>query len=66
MWPLALREDLRAVMVEEQIRKVDRWTARYRLVQVEFPDIASLAGPLDPFFNTNRPKDLEESARYLG
>jgi FdhD protein len=24
----------------------------------------ALAGPLDPFFNTNRPEDLEEAAGY--
>jgi len=27
--------------------------------------VASPAGPLDPFFNTNRPEDLEEAAGYL-
>jgi len=66
LWPLRLREELRRAMVEEEIRKVDRWTARYKLVEVDFPDVASPAGPLDPFFNTNRPEDLEEAAGYLG
>ncbi len=66
LWPLSLREDLRRAMVEEEMRKVDRWTARYKLVEVDFPDLASPAGPLDPFFNTNRPEDLEEAAGYLG
>jgi molybdopterin-guanine dinucleotide biosynthesis protein A len=65
LWPLALREDLRRAMVEEEVRKVDLWTARYRLVEVDFPDTETPAGPLDPFFNTNRPEDLEEAARYL-
>lgn len=65
LWPLALREDLRRAMVEEEIRKVDLWTARYNLVEVEFPDTGTAAGPLDPFFNTNRPEDLEEAERYL-
>ena len=66
LWPLGLRDDLRRAMVEEEIRKVDLWTARYNLVEVEFPDADTAAGPLDPFFNTNRPEDLEEAARYLG
>jgi molybdenum cofactor guanylyltransferase len=66
LWPLSLREDLRRAMVEEEIRKVDLWTARYKLVEVDFPDTETPAGPLDPFFNTNRPEDLEEAARYLG
>ncbi len=39
---------------------------RYKLVEVDFPDAASPAGPLDPFFNTNRPEDLDEAAGYLG
>jgi molybdopterin-guanine dinucleotide biosynthesis protein A len=66
LWPLSLREELRRAMVEEDMRKVDLWTARYRLVEVEFPDVDAARGPLDPFFNTNRPEDLEEAAGYLG
>lgn len=65
LWPVALREALRRAMLEEEIRKVDRWTARYKLVEVAFPDVNTPAGPLDPFFNTNRPEDLEQAARYL-
>lgn len=65
LWRISLREDLRQAMVEEEIRKVDRWTARHKLVEVDFPDVQTPAGPLDPFFNTNRPEDLEEAAGYL-
>ena len=65
LWPVALREALRRAMIEEEMRKVDLWTARYRLVEVAFPDEQTSAGPLDPFFNTNRPEDLEEAGRYL-
>ncbi len=65
LWPVSLREALRRAMVEEEIRKVDLWTARYKLVEVAFPDVETAAGPLDPFFNTNRPEDLEEAGRYL-
>jgi molybdopterin-guanine dinucleotide biosynthesis protein A len=65
LWPLALREDLRRAMVEEEIRKVDLWTARYNLVEVAFPDVDTPAGPRDPFFNTNRPEDLEEAESYM-
>ncbi len=60
LWPLALREDLRRAMVEEGIRKVDVWTARHRLVQVTFPD-----RPVDPFFNANRPEDLEAAEQHI-
>jgi molybdopterin-guanine dinucleotide biosynthesis protein A len=61
LWPVRLARDLRRAMVEEGIRKVDVWTARYRLAVVDFP-----TAPLDPFFNTNRPEDLAEAERLLG
>ncbi len=38
LWPVRLREDLRQALVDEGIRKVDVWTARYRLATVRFPD----------------------------
>ena len=53
LWPVARADDLRRAMVAEGVRKVDRWTARYRLAVAEFA-----ATPVDPFFNANRPDDL--------
>ncbi|RMD60766.1 MAG: molybdenum cofactor guanylyltransferase MobA [Alphaproteobacteria bacterium] len=58
LWPVALRASLRQALVGEGLRKIDAWTARYRLVTVDFPAIATVAGPLDPFFNVNTPADL--------
>jgi molybdenum cofactor guanylyltransferase len=58
LWPLARRDELRHAVAEEGIRKVDQWTARYRLVLVDFP-----AMPVDPFFNANQPGDLVEAER---
>jgi molybdopterin-guanine dinucleotide biosynthesis protein A len=60
LWPVGLADQLRRAMTEEDIRKVDVWTARYRLALVEFACV-----PLDPFFNTNRPEDLMEAERLL-
>ena len=60
LWPVRLADDLRRAMTLEEIRKVDVWTARYRLVEVDFP-----AEPFDPFFNANRPEDLAEAERLL-
>jgi molybdopterin-guanine dinucleotide biosynthesis protein A len=60
LWPVRLADDLRRAMLDEGIRKVDLWTARYRLVEVDFP-----AEPFDPFFNANRPEDLAEAQRLL-
>ena len=64
LWPLSLRAELRRVMVEEEIRKVDLWTARHRLAGVDFPPVETPAGPLDPFFNANSPEDLEQAAQF--
>jgi molybdenum cofactor guanylyltransferase len=60
LWRVDLATVLRQALVDEQIHKVDRWTARYRLAQVDFP-----AAPVDPFFNANRPEDLAEAERLL-
>ncbi len=60
LWPVHLRGALRSALAEEGLRKVDLWTARYRLAVVEFPTI-----PLDPFFNANEPEDLATAERLL-
>ena len=60
LWRIDLAAELRRALLDEQIHKVDRWTARYRLAQVDFP-----TKPVDPFFNTNRPEDLAEAERLL-
>ncbi len=64
LWPLALAGDLRRAMVVEGLRKVDLWPARYNRVSVDFPLVETPAGDLDPFFNTNRPEDLEAAERF--
>jgi molybdopterin-guanine dinucleotide biosynthesis protein A len=60
LWPVRLRDDLRQAVVDQAIRKVDLWTARHRLATVPFDD-----QPVDPFFNANRPEDLETAASLL-
>jgi len=59
LWPVSLREALREALAGG-LRKVDRWTVRYKLVEVEF-----LAEPVDPFFNANSPEDLAEAERLV-
>jgi len=46
--------------VDEEIRKIDRFTADDRSAIVEWP-----AAPLDPFFNVNTPDDLAHAERLL-
>ena len=58
LWGVRLREELRHALVVEDVRKIDRWTARYRLATVTWP-----VQPLDPFFNANTMDDIEEADR---
>ncbi len=58
LWPVSLKDDLQSALVDEDIRKVDVWTARHKLVAVEFT-----ARGFDPFFNVNRPDDVPEAER---
>jgi molybdopterin-guanine dinucleotide biosynthesis protein A len=58
LWPVALRGELRRALVAEDLRKVESWTARYRVVAVSWP-----AEPVDPFFNANTLADLAEAER---
>jgi molybdenum cofactor guanylyltransferase len=60
LWPVRLAADLRRAVEEEGVRKVDAWTGRYRLARVSFD-----AEPVDPFFNINRPEDLEAAEAAL-
>ena len=58
LWKVALRDELRHALVAEDLRKIDRWTARYKLATVSWP-----AEPVDPFFNANTVEDLAEAER---
>jgi len=60
LWPVALAGDLRRAMEEEDMRKIDRWTARYNLIEVDFSAL-----PFDPFFNINDTDNLAEAERLL-
>lgn len=56
LWKVSLRDELRHALVVEECRKIDRWTARYRLVTTQWP-----VTPVDPFFNANTPDDVAEA-----
>ena len=58
LWRVSLREELRHALVVEDIRKIDRWTARYPLATVEWP-----VDQLDPFFNANTMDDIAAAER---
>lgn len=60
LWPVALRDDLRRALIDEDIRKVETWIARHKSIAVDF-----VVDPIDPFFNANAPDDLARAEALL-
>jgi molybdopterin-guanine dinucleotide biosynthesis protein A len=58
VWPVALRADLRHALIEEDLRKIELWTARHGVALADWP-----AEPVDPFFNVNTPEDAAAASR---
>ncbi len=59
LWPVALRDDLRAA-IEGGLRKVVLWTDQHGGREALFE-----AEPFDPFFNVNTPEDLARAEALL-
>ncbi len=59
LWPVALRDDLRAAL-NDGLRKVVLWTDKHDGREALFP-----ADPFDPFFNVNTPDDLARAEKLL-
>lgn len=60
LWPVNLAGDLRTAVIEGDIRKVDTWTAKYKIVRVNWS-----VDPIDPFLNVNRPEDLAKAEEVV-
>ncbi len=60
LWDIALADDLEKAMTQENIRKIDIFTARHALAEASWP-----ITPFDPFFNINRPEDMNAAERIL-
>jgi molybdopterin-guanine dinucleotide biosynthesis protein A len=58
LWQVGLREDLRRAITQEDLRKIEVWTARYGVALADWP-----TDPVDPFFNVNTPEDVETATR---
>jgi molybdopterin-guanine dinucleotide biosynthesis protein A len=56
LWPVALRADLRQALVDEDLHKIEVWTARHGIAIAEWLD-----QPVDPFFNVNTPEDRDRA-----
>jgi len=59
LWPVALRDDLRAAL-NDGLRKVVLWTDLHNGREALFE-----ADPFDPFFNVNTPEDLARARELL-
>lgn len=60
LWEVALRERLRAALVDEGEHRVGVFAAAIGAIAVEWP-----AEPVDPFFNVNTPEELAQAERML-
>lgn len=60
LWPVALAEVLHRDLADGSARKVDAWTARYKIATVAYP-----TAPFDPFLNINRPEDEAAAERLI-
>lgn len=60
LWPVTLAAALRRALTGEGVRKIDAWTARYRVATAHFP-----SEPYDPFFNVNEAADLQRAEALL-
>ena len=60
IWPVALRADLRRALVDEDMRKIEIWTARHGVALADWP-----VDPVDPFFNVNAPEDVAAAERVV-
>ena len=58
LWSVALRQDLRSALVNEDVRQVRRFVERHAHAHADW-----LVKAYDPFFNVNTPDDLQEAER---
>ena len=60
LWPVALAAELRRALVDEGLRKVENFAARFSVAVVEWS-----SEPIDPFFNVNTAEDLARAEALL-
>ncbi|MDC9720233.1 MAG: molybdenum cofactor guanylyltransferase MobA [Gammaproteobacteria bacterium] len=60
LWPVNLFDDLYKALVEDDVRKVDRFTAPYGVADVAFDELIH-----NPFFNVNKPEDIAIGEQHL-
>ena len=60
LWPISLTSDLRKALTDENLRKILVFADRYNRIEVDWTEDEG-----DPFFNINRPEDLEKARQRL-
>jgi len=65
LWPVEIADALQSFLETPENPRVKTFLSRYDTVEVDFPDIATAIGPLDPFLNVNTPDELHTAHRYL-
>jgi molybdenum cofactor guanylyltransferase len=60
LWPIDLRDDLRAALVDEDLHRVTTFFSRSRCAYADWSTIS-----FDPFFNVNTPDDLRIAEEIL-
>jgi molybdopterin-guanine dinucleotide biosynthesis protein A len=60
LWPIGIRAAMGRALVDEGVRKVDRFMARSKIAYADWS-----VKPFDPFFNINEPDDLAAAERIL-
>lgn len=63
LWPVDLADDLHNWLASGQSGKVLAFVDRHESVEVPFAEDPALG--LDPFFNANRPEDLDKARRAM-
>ena len=65
LWPVGLARDLQECL-EQGVHKVGAFTRQHGAVEVFFPPVEVGGRLVDPFFNINRPEELEQAGALLG
>lgn len=65
LWPVEIADALQDFLETPENPRVKTFLCHYDTVEVDFSDIATAIGPLDPFLNVNTPDELHTAHRYL-
>lgn len=60
IWPVRLAAELYRLVTEDGMRRVTDFARRYTVAYADFP-----VNGIDPFFNVNRPGDLEAAQSFM-